>query len=328
MPKELENPADAAIPTLAAALDPGELARRLDTLGWDTSRGMRVRVLEWKLASRCTFEISLPDAQGRDGRELIGKVYAEDRSDVFRAMEEIRQAGFGDEAEFGIPRPVAFVERLRLLLYEKARGDRARKVIEASEAQPARARAAERCAQWLARFHARGPRSGHTLRLNEQLRALEGAWRSLADVAPSLGEQAGRLFARLNAASRQLADGEVCAGHGTYSAGQVLLVEGRTVTIDWDTYHVADPAHDVARFVVGLKRLGFKYGSTSAFDATAEVFLKTYAATAATDVTPRLAFQEAAICLERAKHDAADRRKSGWEARAEAMLNNGLRALG
>jgi Phosphotransferase enzyme family len=327
MPKALENPADAAIPTLAAALDPGELARQLDTLGWDTSRGMRVRVLEWKLASRCTFEISLPDAQGGEGRELIGKVYAEDRSDVFRAMEEIRQAGFGDEAEFGIPRPVAFVRRLRLLLYEKAPGVRARKVIE-SQPEPARARAAERCAQWLACFHARGPRSGHVLRLNEQMRALEDAWRRLADVAPSLGEKAGRLFGRLNAASRQLAGGEVCAAHGTYSPGQVLLAEGRTVTMDWDTYHVADPAHDVARFVVGIKRMGFKYGSTSAFDATVEVFLKTYAATAPADVTRRLAFQQAASCLERAKHDAAERRKSGWEARSEAMLNDGLRALG
>jgi hypothetical protein len=74
----------AEIPTLAAALDPGELGRHLDTLGWDTSHGMRVRVLEWKPASRCTFEISLPDAHGGEGRELIGKVYAEDRSDVYR----------------------------------------------------------------------------------------------------------------------------------------------------------------------------------------------------------------------------------------------------
>jgi hypothetical protein len=327
MPKALENPADAAIPTLAAALDPSELARRLDTLGWDTSHGVRVRVLEWKLASRCTFEISLRNAQDGEGRELIGKVYAEDRSDVYQTMEEITRAGFGDEAEFAIPRPVAFVRNLRLLLYEKAPGDRARKVIQES-AEPARARAAERCAQWLACFHARGPRSGHILRLDEQMTASEGAWRALADVAPSLGEKAGRLFGRLNAASRELAGGEVCAGHGTYSPGQVLLAEGRTVTMDWDTYHVADPAHDVARFVVGLKRMGFKYGSTSAFDATAEVFLKTYAATATADVTRRLAFQEAAICLERAKHDAADRRRSGWEARAEAMLNDGLRALG
>src|SRR5919202_1812114 len=119
MPKLLENPAEAAIPTLAAALDPAELGRRLDALGWDTSHGIRVRVLEWKPASRCTFEIALPDAQGGESRELIGKVYAEDRSDVYRAMEEIRQAGFGDEGEFGIPRPVAFVRHLRLLLYEK-----------------------------------------------------------------------------------------------------------------------------------------------------------------------------------------------------------------
>jgi len=34
---------------------------------------------------------------------------------------------------------------------------------------------------------------------------------------------------------------KMSAGHGIYTCGQVLLVEGRTVTIDWDSYNVPDP---------------------------------------------------------------------------------------
>jgi aminoglycoside phosphotransferase (APT) family kinase protein len=326
MPKVLDNPADAAIPTLAAALDPGELARQVSDLGWDTSQGVRVRVLRWKPASRCTFEISLPAAPGGAGGELIGKVYAEDRSDVYRTMQEIRQAGFGDEAAFAIPRPVAFVRPLRLLLYEKAPGARARKVIVESD-EPDRIHAAERCARWLARFHARGPRLGPGLRPRDQVRALDGAWQRLMDRAPQLAEQAQRLFERLDAAGRRLEDGDLCACHGTYTPGQVLLADGRTVTMDWDTYQVADPVNDVARFVVELKRMALKYtGSTGAFDSTAGVFLTTYAAAAGSDVTGRLAFHTAAICLDRAKHDA-DKQAAPWRERAAAMLEEGLRAL-
>jgi hypothetical protein len=90
---------------------------------------------------------------------------------------------------------------------------------------------------------------------------------------------------------------------------------------------VADPAFDVARFLIELKRMGLKYkGSTDGFHAVAEAFLTTYAAAADSDVTHRLAFQKAAICLDRAKHDG-DKKEGAWREKAEAMLDEGLRAL-
>ena len=325
MPKVLDNPMDAGIPTLGTVLDPVELARHLsDVVPWDQSQEVRLRVLRWKRASRCTLEIALPTASG--WRELIGKVYAEDRSDVYRTMEQIRLAGFEASADFGVPRAVAFMAPLRLLLYEKAPGTRARTTIaESSGAEGACA--AERCAQWLARFHARGPRSGRVFDLNDHLRSLDQVGARLAELGPPLADKASRLLAEIGAAARELGDSDLRAGHGTYTPGQVLISEGRTVTMDWDTYHVADPSHDVARFLVELKRMGLKYtGSTSAFDAAALAFVRTYAAAAGSDITKRLAFQEAAICLDRAKHDLdkhADRRYQ----KAEAMLNEGLRAL-
>src|SRR3989475_79740 len=141
------------------------------------------------------------------------------------------------------------------------------------------------------------------------------------------GNQPSRLFERLNATAPGLDGVQLCAGHGMYTSGQVLLAEGRTVTVDWDTYRVADPSYDVARMLVGYRRLGLRYfGSMHALDGAAEVFLKTYVATGRSDVTMHLAFQKAAICLERAKRDL-DKQTCGWRERAEAMLDEGLRIL-
>src|SRR5207249_7015318 len=104
---------------------PAELAKELSVVSfpqwqWDASQEIRLRVLRWRKASRCTLEIALSTSSGP--QELIGKVYAEDRSDVYRTMEQIRKAGFDSEDEFAIPRPVAFLASMRLLLYEKVSG--------------------------------------------------------------------------------------------------------------------------------------------------------------------------------------------------------------
>ena len=93
----------------------------------------------------------------------------------------------------------------------------------------------------------------------------------------------------------------------------------------WDTYDVADPCRDVARFVVEIKRNAWKhFGSVYACDRAAGIFVKAYFAAAHSAATPRLAFHEAAICLERAKHDM-DKLVQGWQQKAEIMLDEGLR---
>jgi aminoglycoside phosphotransferase (APT) family kinase protein len=316
---------DPGISTLPEIFDPvtmGEHLRQALPDRGDAVEDIRIRLLKHHPGKRCTFEMALRTPRG--WVDLIGKVYAQDRSDVYRAMEEITRAGFGPEAELAIPRPVAYLAPLHLLLYERAPGTRA-KVIILSPNGSERILAAERCAQWLARFHALGPRSGPVVRLDDQMSILEECRRSLADRGGPATEKASRLFERLNATARGLGGIDMCAGHGRYTCGQVLLGDGRTVTVDWDTYRVTDPSYDVARTLVDFKRVGLKhFGSLHALDGAAQAFLRTYLATGRADVTSRLAFQQAAICLERAKGDLE---KEAGE-RAEVMLEEGLRILG
>jgi len=330
MQKLVDRTGDPGIPTLAAVLDPTELAKQLSQLSfphwrWESSQGIQLRVLRWKKASRCTFEIALSTASG--SQELIGKVYAEDRADVYQTMQEIRRAGFGSKEEFAIPQPIAFLPPLRLLLYEKAPGIRAKDLIR-SPNESDRVLAAERCARWLARFHTIGPRLGRVFLLDEHLIALEGCSRRLTDLGWPFADKAGRLFEELKSTASELGRVEMCAGHGMYTAGQVLLDGDRTVTIDWDGYDVTDPSRDVARFIVALQRLALKYhGSLHALDGVGEVFLKTYISAGRSDVRRRLPFHKAAICMERADHDV-DRQSRGSHERAEMMLDEGLRVLG
>src|SRR5437879_615348 len=329
MPQLLDRTGDPTIPTLAAVLDPTELAKQLSLpsfsqWGWNTSQVVRPRVLRWKRGVQCTFEITLQTANG--WHELIGKVCAEDRSDVYRTMQEIRQGGFGAEEEFAIPRPVAFLAPLRLLLYEKVPGVQAQEfILNPNESD--RVLAAKRCARWLARFQAIGPRSGRVFRLDDHLISLERWCRRLADLGWPFADKARRLFERLKTAAVGLGSIEMCPGHGDYTCSQVILSEGRTVTVDWDSYDVGDPCRDVARFLVALQRLGLKrLGLINALDEAAEVFLDTYIATCRLDISRRLPFHKAAICLERADHDI-DKQSRGLSDRADVMLEEGLRVL-
>lgn len=329
MPILGDSSGDPAFPTLAAVLDPAEVAKQFSLpwfaqWRWDTSQGIQHRVLQWRRASGCTFEVALKHSSG--WQELIGKVYPEEWSDVFRAMEEIRQSGIDSEQEFAIPRPVAFLKPLRLLLYEKVPGTRAIKLIVDSN-ESGRVQAAEPRARWLAQFQALAPRSRQVFHLKDRLISLKRAWRGLADLGWPFASKASRLLEQLNTPALELGCIEMCAAHGAYTPAQVLLVNGSTITIDWHSHKVADPSHDVARFLVELKQLGLKFfGSVHAIDPVAKLILKTYLAAARSDVTTHLAFHKAAICLERAKNDV-DKRAGVWRERGEAMLGEGLRVL-
>src|SRR5213594_1130972 len=256
MSKLVDSTSDPAIPTLAAVLDPAELVKQLSMCEaprrqWDLSQGVRVIVLKWKRASRCTFEIALKNASGWE-EKLIGKVYAEDRidiyqtmeelqqagfdrcrsgprrkpyrSDIYQTMEELQQAGFGSEQEFGIPCPIAFIAPLRLLLYEKVPGTRARTLIVGPSGTE-RVNALERCARWLAHFQAEAPRRGSMFRAQDYLGGLEAWFLDSGKSELPFVYKAKNLTEQLNAAARHLEGTEMCPGHGTYTCGQVLLTE-------------------------------------------------------------------------------------------------------
>jgi aminoglycoside phosphotransferase (APT) family kinase protein len=321
---------DPGLAALSEVFNPAALANHLRGVclgrwnGGTVEEARVMRVLKHHSGQRCTLEIGW---RGESGwHYLIGKLYREDRPDILAAMERIQQAGFGPQDEFSIPRPLAYLPSLRLFLQEKIEGRGAKEIFKAGNERD-RAVAAERCALWLARFHAFGPKVGPIFDLERCLSESRERKRRIAKLGGRFASKTGRLFEWLEEAGAALRPVEMRAGHASYSPAQLILAEGRTVTFDWDGYDVADPARDVARFLAALRRLAVgRLGSIRALDGAAEVFLRTYRAAGPLEMEHNLRFFLADAYLTLVVYDLC-RPGARWQEKGEALLDESVRIM-
>ena len=321
---------DPSLPALTEVFDPDALANHLRAVGLGRWNGGSVeearvtRVLKHHCGQRCTLEIGW---RGESGWHfLIGKLYREDRPDILPAMERIQQAGFGPQDEFSIPQPLTYIPSLRLFLQEKVDGRVAKEIFKAGDERD-RAAAAERCALWLARFHAFGPKAGPVFDSERCLCELRERKRRIAKLGGRFAAKAGRVFNWLEEAGAAPQPAEMRAGHASYSPAQLILAEGRTVAFDWDGYDVADPARDVARFLAALRRLAVgRLRSIRALDGAAEVFLKTYRAAGPLEIEHNLRFFMADAYLTLVVYDLC-RPGAHWQEKGEALLDESVRIM-
>jgi phosphotransferase family enzyme len=330
--KDSQPLADLVRVVQTGVLDPDVLAKHLRGTSLYGSNGAAVkevqvrRVLKYHTDRRCTLEIALRTEDG--WHLLIAKIYRKDRSDLFDAMKGIQEAGFGPQDEFSISQPLAYVSSLHCMVLEKVDGTRGDEILKNGD-ERSRAAMAERCALLLAQFHVRGPKAGSVSDPRQHLNSnsIRRCSREIAKPGGSLAGKAARLLHRLEDASTELSTVELRPSHGSYSAAQVILAQGRTVAFDWDRYCVADPAHDVGRFLTAVRCLALLHlGSIRALDATAEVFLRTYLAVAQPEAERNLRFFEATGCFKWAKHIVCNRVPQ-WHEKAETMLDEGLSVL-
>ena len=320
--------ARAASARFAAVLDQREFRSELDRLcvcqwHWGAPREVRIQALKGH-RERCTFEIAV-NTEG-EWHRVIGKVYEVDHARAFQRREAVWHAGFGSGAEFAIPRPLVYLSWWRVLLEEKVEGPSAKEVF-LGDSPDEHIATAERCGRWLARFHTAAPRLGNMVDIRDKF----PRFRQWADQVASFGEpfaSKGELVYRnLEAAAPAPDTVEYCAGHGSYIPEHVLLSGGRTVTIDLDECDLADPARDVAWFIVSLQRLALAHlGSLRALDGPAEHFLRTYDLSDRGGAAAHVPFYRALECLHRARRDLYKRVPPVPEW-AEIMLDEGLRAL-
>ena len=319
---------DDVVP-LQAVLDLVEFRNQLDHLcrsqwRWGGLEEARVQILRWHRRKRCTFSVALMTETGL--HDLIGKVYVTDRPDVYELMTRAWQAGFDANAEFSVPQALAHLPALRLRFEEYVQGRSAKDIF--LEGAPAEQfAAAERCGDWLARFHTSAPRLGKVAETSEVLPHLRW-WRDfLASFGEPLAGKSELLLEKLEAAASALGPIEFCTGHGSYLPEHVFPTPDRTVTIDLDDYDLGDPARDVAWFVVGLERRALKnLGSHHALDSAVEAFCETYASSGPREVMARLPFWKAVQYLRGARNDAKSKPPQ-WREMAEAMLDEALGSL-
>src|SRR5437870_6662365 len=146
----------------AAVFDREEFRKELRELTvaklqWGSPQETRVKLLRPHAGRRYTFEVAVRTESG--WHSLIAKLYSSDRPDVFRVMETLQGAGFKETSEFAIPRPLLHLPSLGARLEEKIPGVSVEDIfVEGGRSE--KIAAAERCARWLAKFHAFAPTIG------------------------------------------------------------------------------------------------------------------------------------------------------------------------
>ena len=209
---------DPEIGTLPLVFDPEGLSKEIGRLRLYAEPGKLPKVvgiheMRRNFKPHCTCEIILDTGNG--SRRLIGKVYATDRQGVYEYMETLEQGGFHPGAEFSIPHPVAYVPSLRLLLQERVEGTSAQDIFKRGDRRHC-AEAAERCARWLARFHATAPPTGRVSGVEKFIRSAERKCRLISEEGGPLAAKCEEVLGRLKAAAPSPGAVSICAGHGDF----------------------------------------------------------------------------------------------------------------
>lgn len=276
-----------------------------------------IKALKYKPGRRCVlaYQLDCFDRQTSQPSqiEVIGKVFRDERgSRLFALQEALWRDGFGANAAdmIFVPRPLAYVPKMRMLLQEKAPG---KTLNELALRSPILSQVA-RCAEGLAKLHnshafSAAPAVERSVENDSrpalQPYSLEDELRNLDSYTEDLRQSRPVSYADLVVLREGLfawADalpplGAAVPIHRDFYYSQLLFDGPRLTLIDFDLVALGDPAIDVANFIAHLHFLGLDhFDSLHALDAEADRFLEVYARCQKVDESflQRLSFYQAA----------------------------------
>lgn len=285
---------DPALPSLAAALDPGKAARlvprRLARLAGEPAAELRaIRVARYKPGRRCLVEYDVEVRNGDDCPELvtlIGKVQrGRYGNSGYRQLDALWRAGFAADSADGISVPEAMgtVPRFRMWFQRRVPGVPAGELL----AGPGADRLAERIAEAAHKLHRAGVRPERAHGMADEIRILEAC---LADVAGQRRQWAARLDRLLDACRRLAArtpEPAVTGIHRDFYADQVLVDGDRLTLVDFDLYCVGDPGLDIGNFLGHLTEQGLReHGDPEALAVAADALERRFVELAGEPVRP------------------------------------------
>lgn len=250
--------ADQALPVLVSMLRTarGELPEIV---------GCTPEILRYKRGSRCTVGYALEtDPPGRPvPNPVVAKTYAARKGAVAsEAMTALWSTGLRHGTPVSIAEPLGYDPERRLLLQGPVAGDRTLKslMLDAfggdGRADLERLeRLVEASAAGLAALHGSGVRVGQPRRWSDDLDELTSRRDRLLGALPELGSYAADLLAALVDLDRSTPPDPDVPTHGSFRAAQVLVAGDRIGFIDFDSFAQAEPALDVAEFVLRLEQL-------------------------------------------------------------------------
>ncbi|MEZ5101800.1 MAG: phosphotransferase [Thermoleophilia bacterium] len=274
---------DPALPTLAAALDPGVVGPALASLPALDGAGplVAIRVVRHKPGRRCVVAYDLAD---------YGRVYGKLRrhrsgASAYRLLQALRAAGL-DGAGHGIavPEPVGHVRELRLWLQREAPGREATELVEGAVGL----RVAGRVAEAADELHRAGVPASRRHGVADELLILRERLCDVAVEEPSLGPRLGRLYVACERAGAGLVGHPERGIHRDFYADQVLVAGDRLTLVDFDLYCIGDPALDIGNYLGHVTELALRRtGSAAAYAPVEAELLGSFARRAGGDAARR-----------------------------------------
>jgi tRNA A-37 threonylcarbamoyl transferase component Bud32 len=290
----------------------------------------RIRGVTGEIVKRCTIRylVELEGGQSSSLR-LVGKVYATraEGEDAFQALSWLSAQGFSTRApeSIAVPRPLAYVSHLALLLMEEVGGQSLKRFLNKGEGGH---RDLRRFADGLVKLHRFPAVYGAPFHLDQHLeQRCAGLCGPLAHAFPRLSIPIARILAT---ARRAEADGRLATStlaHGDYHPGQVHLDGKRLWLVDLDLLHHGDPAYDVAMVVLTMKRMGVRLASEGRFRVLLEAFLVSYFARMDLAIAERVPLHAALIFLQRACKRFRYQNDPAWENDIHLQIRRGEECL-
>jgi aminoglycoside phosphotransferase (APT) family kinase protein len=270
-------PDDPALPGLATALRPEAmaqaLAQNLAACRMGAARVLRCRVspVRYRPDKRCTLRVDVWLRDARTGtstpQTLFGKVYhdLQKAAAVYRAMQALADAAPVRDGRLVVPRAVALVPQLPMVLQEAVEGTPldlflGPVAVAGTPADPRGRDGLARAARALAALHTVDLPGGRPRPMAAELATLGQRAAQIALVDRALGGRTGELLTALAAWSERLPAGRAETGliHGDCKPSQFLLGAARVALLDLDHCGVGDPAADVGTFLATLRQMGIR----------------------------------------------------------------------
>ncbi|MEN9936497.1 MAG: hypothetical protein RLZZ387_3076 [Chloroflexota bacterium] len=256
-------PVDGELPTLAAATHPERVAEVVgEALGGDDPAPLgacSVELVDYGRQGRATLRYRVDGGVRGRARTFYGKLNADGSGAFARPITEaLRERARGS---FAVPRTLAWRADLKLSLLEEVRGlPIIPDVLEArlmGKELPASALSLEEMIEHAGRIaaalHGSGVRFGRRRALDDELASLRAELALVQRYTPELGAVLDAAMRRIEAHAEQSDPLELRLSHGDYTHGQ-LLFDGPSVgLIDFDSICQAEPALDLAQFLVYLR---------------------------------------------------------------------------
>jgi len=275
-------PMDWGLPSLAWAVEPGEMTSLLFQGGLEAERSRRlpkVEVLRYRLKERrCVLRYVVDVPGSNNPKEVIGNVYNSGPLAVQVASTHNILHPQAVACGLIIPKPLRVVKEWGLLLMERVPGTVVGSLVKQTRAPEQFKEVIGQAAATLASLHRLHFESQEVQSLQTKVEEFRKRAAPLHLVAPLLAQEIeARLqqIAQLGARSTAVAP---CFIHGDFSPDQLLLDKGQLGVIDFDPACLGDPAIDVGNFMAKLYSAAVSGSTGNACRQLATYFLSEYQA--------------------------------------------------